>query len=79
MKRTAKERGQIAKAFIVYWHPEPKTFNRALFSTAQKAPAHAEWEVNPSNLYAAVYDPVSSHANFHSIQGRFGRDILSHF
>jgi NAD(P)H dehydrogenase (quinone) len=56
------------KAFIVYWHPEPKSFNNALFSTAQKALMHAGWEVKTSDLYAMAFDPVSSRANFQSVK-----------
>ena len=52
------------KAFIVYWHPEPRSFNHAMFRTACKALAGAEWEVKTSDLYAMAFDPVSSRANF---------------
>ena len=55
------------KAFIVYWHPEPKSFNHSMFSTAESALTHAGWEVKTSDLHAMAFDPVSSRANFQSI------------
>jgi NAD(P)H dehydrogenase (quinone) len=56
------------KAFIVYWHPEPQSFNHAMFIKAQQALMASGWEVNTSNLYAMAFDPVSSRANFQSVK-----------
>lgn len=56
------------RAFIVYWHPEPKSFNHALFSTARTALADAGWEVKTSDLHAVSFNPVSGRANFQSVK-----------
>lgn len=56
------------RAFIVYWHPEPKSFNHAMFSTAQTVLANAGWEVKTSDLQAMAFDPVSGRANFQSVK-----------
>ncbi len=55
-------------AFIVYWHPEPKSFNHAMFSTACKALMEAGWDVTTSDLHAMAFNPVSSRANFRSVK-----------
>ena len=55
-------------AFIVYWHPEPKSFNHAMFSTACKALMEAGWDVKTSDLHALGFNPVSSRANFRSVK-----------
>jgi len=52
------------KAFIVYWHPEPASFNAAMFRTACDALSAAGHEVKSSNLHAMRFDPVSSRDNF---------------
>ncbi len=54
---------------IVYWHPEPKSFNHALLETAQTALAAAGWPVETSDLHAMGFDPVSSRANFQGVKG----------
>jgi len=56
------------KAFIVYWHPEPKSFNHAMFSAAQTALENAGWEVKTSDLHAMAFDPVSGRSNFQSVK-----------
>ena len=56
------------KAFMVYWHPEPKSFNHAMFATAQQALIDSGWEVMTSDLHAMAFDPVSSRANFRSVK-----------
>jgi NAD(P)H dehydrogenase (quinone) len=56
------------KAFIVYWHPEPKSFNHAMFIEAQQALIDSGWEVMTSDLHAMTFDPVSSRANFRSVK-----------
>jgi NAD(P)H dehydrogenase (quinone) len=54
--------------FIVYWHPEPKSFNHALFDTARAALAGTDAEVRTSDLHAMAFDPVSSRANFRTVK-----------
>jgi NAD(P)H dehydrogenase (quinone) len=56
------------KVFIVYGHPEPKSFNHAMFITAQQALIDSGWEVMTSDLHAMKFDPVSSRANFRSVK-----------
>lgn len=56
------------KAFIVYWHPEPKSFNHAMFSTACEALVHAGADVKTSDLHAMAFDPVSSRRNFTTVK-----------
>ena len=54
--------------FIVYWHPEPRSFNHAMFSTACEALANAGAAVRTSDLHGMAFDPVSSRANFRSVK-----------
>jgi NAD(P)H dehydrogenase (quinone) len=54
--------------FIVYWHPEPKSFNAAMFSTACKVLAETGAEVQTSDLHAMAFDPVSSRKNFQTVK-----------
>ena len=56
------------KAFIVYWHPEPQSFNHAMFTTACQTLKDAKWEVKTSDLHAMKFNPVSSRANFQSVK-----------
>jgi len=56
------------KAFVVYWHPEPKSFNHAMFVTAQQALTDSGWEIVTSDLHAMQFNPVSSRANFKSVK-----------
>ena len=56
------------KVFIVYWHPEPKSFNAAMFHAAQTSFAGLGHEVRTSDLGAMRFDPVSSRKNFMSIK-----------
>ncbi|MBP7687961.1 MAG: NAD(P)H-dependent oxidoreductase [Thermoflexales bacterium] len=56
------------KAFIVYWHPEPQSFNAAMFQTACEALATAGHDVKTSNLYEMQFDPVSSRKNFATVK-----------
>lgn len=55
------------KALIVYWHPEPRSFNHAMFATACRALADAGAEVRTSDLRAMAFDPVSSRRNFRTV------------
>jgi NAD(P)H dehydrogenase (quinone) len=54
------------KAFVVLAHPEPKSFNAAMFQTAVETLRDAGYEVLASDLYRAPFDPVSDRRNFTS-------------
>ena len=56
------------KVFVVYWHPEPQSFNGAMFRTACEAIAGAGYEVRTSNLHEMRFDPVSSRKNFTTVK-----------
>lgn len=49
---------------VVYWHPEPKSFNGAMFQTAIEALESAGHKVKTSDLHAMNFDPVSGRHNF---------------
>ena len=55
------------KVFIVYWHPEPQSFNHALFQTAVDTLTTAGHEVNVSDLHTMQFDPVSSRKSFTTV------------
>lgn len=55
------------KALIVYWHPEPKSFNGAMFRTARESLEVAEHEVKVSDLREVAFDPVSGRNNFTTV------------
>ena len=55
-------------ALIVYWHPEPKSFNHAMFDTAQRTLAAGGADVRVSDLHEMAFDPVSSRANFTTVK-----------
>jgi NAD(P)H dehydrogenase (quinone) len=50
--------------FLVHAHAEPKSFNGALFQTAQGTQRAAGHAVTSSDLYAMKFDPVSDRRNF---------------
>lgn len=52
---------------IVFAHPEPKSFNGALFDTAVRELQAAGHEVVTSDLYRMGFDPVSDRQNFTSV------------
>ena len=56
------------KALIVYWHPEPKSFNHAMLVTAIEALTAAGNEVQSSDLHAMAFDPVSGRTNFTTVK-----------
>jgi NAD(P)H dehydrogenase (quinone) len=56
------------KVFVVYWHPEPHSFNAAMFRTACEMLAGAGHEVKTSDLHDMHFDPVSSRNNFTSVK-----------
>jgi NAD(P)H dehydrogenase (quinone) len=53
---------------IVFAHPEPKSFNGALFSTAVRELKAAGHTVVTSDLYRMGFDPVSGRHNFTSVK-----------
>jgi len=56
------------KVFIVHAHHEPKSFNGALTSTAQRVLTSNGHEVKVSDLYAMKFNPVSDRRNFTSVK-----------
>jgi NAD(P)H dehydrogenase (quinone) len=56
------------KTFIVYAHAEPKSFNGALFHTAQETLHAAGHQVQTSDLYAMKFEPVSDRRNFTTVK-----------
>ena len=52
------------QVLIVYAHPEPESFNGAMFHTAVAALTEAGHTVATSDLYAMDFDPVSDRHNF---------------
>lgn len=53
---------------VVYWHPEPKSFNGAMFRTACDTLSADGHEVRISDLHAMRFDPVSGRKNFTSVK-----------
>jgi len=53
---------------IVLAHPEPKSFNGALFDTAVKALSAAGHTVATSDLYRMGFDPVSDRHDFTTVK-----------
>lgn len=56
------------KVFVVCWHPEPQSFNAAMFQTACATFAAAGHEVRTSDLHEMHFDPVSSRKNFTTVK-----------
>jgi NAD(P)H dehydrogenase (quinone) len=56
------------RVFVVYWHPEPHSFNAAMFHTACYTLAAAGNEVGTSDLHERRFDPVSSRKNFTTVK-----------
>jgi putative NADPH-quinone reductase len=56
------------KFFIVYWHPEPKSFNGAMFRAACEVLVAEGHEVITSNLKELRFDPVSDRKNFMTVK-----------
>ena len=56
------------KVLVVYWHPEPQSFNKAMFYTACEALTDAGNEVRISDLHEMSFDPVSSRQNFKTVK-----------
>lgn len=55
------------KVLVVYWHPEPKSFNGAMFRTACETLARAGHEVKTSDLHEMNFNPVSGRNNFTTV------------
>jgi len=53
---------------IVYWHPEPKSFNHAMLETACEALGAAGHAVQMSDLHAMDFDPVSARSSFTTVK-----------
>ena len=56
------------RVFIVYWHPEPQSFNAAMFQAACETFEAAGHEVRTSDLHQMRFDPVSSRKNFTTVK-----------
>lgn len=56
------------KVLIVHAHPEPKSFNGALTSTAVKFLEKQGHEVRVSHLYQMKFNPVSDRRNFVTVK-----------
>ncbi|NJR59827.1 MAG: NAD(P)H-dependent oxidoreductase [Cyanobacteria bacterium CRU_2_1] len=54
------------KVLIVFAHPEPKSFNGALFQRAVDTLKEFGHDVQSSDLYAMKFDPISNRHNFTS-------------
>ncbi|MEM7343029.1 MAG: NAD(P)H-dependent oxidoreductase [Chloroflexota bacterium] len=53
--------------FVVYWHPEPQSFNHAMFRMAQETLTDAGHEVAISDLHTMQFNPISSRENFTTV------------
>jgi NAD(P)H dehydrogenase (quinone) len=56
------------KVFVLYWHPEPQSFNSAMFRAACATLADAGHKIRTSDLDAMHFDPVSSRKNFTTVK-----------
>ncbi|MCF0048511.1 NAD(P)H-dependent oxidoreductase [Dyadobacter sp. LJ53] len=56
------------RVLLIYAHPEPKSFNGAMFRKAQETLLQAGHQVRVSDLYAMQFDPVSGRDNFTGIE-----------
>lgn len=55
------------KVLVVYWHPEPQSFNGAMFRTACETLVRAGHEVKTSDLHEMNFNPVSGRNNFTTV------------
>ena len=55
------------KVLIVYWHPEPKSFNGAMLKQAKQTLESNGHEVKISNLHEMNFNPISGRQNFESM------------
>ena len=58
------------RILLVYWHPEPKSFNGAMFRTACETLAQAGHDVRTSDLHEMHFNPVSGRKNFTSVKDK---------
>lgn len=56
------------KVLIVLAHPEPKSFNAAMYQTAINAFAENGHEVKATDLYSMNFNPVYDRSNFTSVR-----------
>ncbi|MBW4619597.1 MAG: NAD(P)H-dependent oxidoreductase [Cyanosarcina radialis HA8281-LM2] len=56
------------KVLIIFAHPEPKSFNGALFQRAIDTLQKLGHDVRCTDLYAMKFDPVSDRHNFTSMK-----------
>jgi len=56
------------RILVVYWHPEPRSFNAAMFETICSTLGSLGHEVRVSNLHRMNFDPVSSRRNFVTVK-----------
>ncbi|HBX19810.1 MAG TPA: flavodoxin family protein [Porphyromonadaceae bacterium] len=56
------------KILIVFAHPEPKSFNGALYRTAVETLQEQGHEVKTSDLYQMNFNPVSDRSNFTTVK-----------
>ena len=54
--------------FIVYWHPEPQSFNAAMRNTAETTLAGQGHTIRKSDLHTMAFDPVSGRKNFTTVK-----------
>ncbi|WP_295456643.1 NAD(P)H-dependent oxidoreductase [uncultured Thiodictyon sp.] len=54
--------------FIVYWHPEPQSFNGALLAATRETLTQAGHPIRVSDLHAMGFNPVSGRHNFTSVK-----------
>lgn len=56
------------RVFVVFAHPEPRSFNGALFRTAVESLEAADHELQISDLYADGFNPISGRHNFTDVR-----------
>jgi NAD(P)H dehydrogenase (quinone) len=56
------------KILLVLAHPEPKSFNGAMFQTAIDTLKDSGHDVQYSDLYAMRFDPISDRRNFTTVK-----------
>ncbi len=56
------------KIFIVYYHPEPQSFNGAMLATAVRTLQECAYEVKVSNLHEMDFNPTSGRHNFTGVK-----------
>jgi len=56
------------RVFVVYWHPEPQSFNAAMFRTICQTFSDAGHDVKMSDLQDMQFDPVYSRRSFRAVR-----------